>query len=71
MTFSATQPLVEVTVNGDKKITNIKLNEEISKDDIEVLEDMILLAVNEALDKATTAMEDKLGNFGSGLSGLF
>ncbi|MBP3634862.1 MAG: YbaB/EbfC family nucleoid-associated protein [Bacilli bacterium] len=71
MTFTASQPLVEVTINGDKKVTNIKLNKDITSDDIEVLEDMILIATNEALDKASKAMKDKMGNVGSGLEGLF
>ena len=71
MTFTSKQPLVEVEVNGDKKITNIKINEDITKDDIEVLQDMILLAVNDAIGQATKAMDDKLGNLSSGLAGLF
>lgn len=71
MTFTGKQPLVEVTVNGDKKITNIKISENVTKDDIEVLQDMILLATNDALNQASKAMEDKLGNLSSGLAGLF
>ncbi|MBQ9023644.1 MAG: YbaB/EbfC family nucleoid-associated protein [Bacilli bacterium] len=71
MTFIGKQPLVEVTVNGNKEVTNIKINEEISSDDIEVLQDMILLATNDALKQASKAMEDKMGNLSSGLAGLF
>lgn len=71
MTFTSKQPLVEVTVNGDKNITNIKINEEITSEDIEILQDMIMLAVNDAIGQATKAMEDKLGNFASGIPGLF
>jgi len=71
MTFTAKNQLVEVTVNGDKEVTNIKIEEGISTDDLEVLQDMILLATNDALKQATKAMEDKLGNLSSGLAGLF
>ena len=70
MTFTSKQPLVEVTVNGDKQITNIKISDEIKTDDIEVLQDMILLATNDAINQATKAMEDKMGNISSSLSGL-
>ena len=34
-------------------------------------QDMILLAMNDALEQATKAMEDKMGNVSSGLAGLF
>ncbi len=71
MTFTAKQPLVEVTVNGDKVVTDIKISEDFEKDDIEVLQDMILLAMNDAIKQASDTMEQKLGKFSSGLSGLF
>ena len=71
MLFTSKQPLVEVTVNGDKVITNIKINEDISKDDIEILQDMIMLAVNDAISQANKTMEDKLGSFASGIPGIF
>ena len=71
MIFTSKQPWVEVTVNGDKKVTDIKISEDITKDDIEVLQDMILLAMNDAISQANKAMEDKMGNLSSGLAGLF
>lgn len=71
MFFTSKQSLVEVTVNGDKVVTNIKISEDISKDDIEILQDMIILAVNDAINQANKAMEDKLGNFASGIPGIF
>lgn len=71
MTFNAKQPLVEVEVTGAKKVKSIKIDENISKDDIEILEDMIILAINEALDKASTEMENRLSKYGQGLPGLF
>ena len=70
MTFTSKQPLVEVTVNGDKKVTNIKISDEVTTDDIEILQDMILIAINDAIGQATKAMEDKMGNLSSGLAGL-
>ena len=69
--FVGKQELVEVEVTGDKKVKSVKLNGEITSDDIEILEDMILLAVNEALNKADSRMEEKLGKFGKGFPGLF
>jgi hypothetical protein len=71
MSFTSKQPLVEVTINGNFELTNIKISEEITSDDIEVLQDMILLSFNDAVKQATQAKESKLGNVGSGLAGLF
>lgn len=71
MTFISKQSMVEVEMKGNKKISKVKiLVDSIEKDDIEMLEDMIMLAVNEnvgAIDKET---EKKLGKF-SGAAGLF
>lgn len=68
--FTSKQPLVEVEVSGKKKITKITIDKNITTDDIEMLEDMILLATNDALSKATTELENRLGKVGKGLSGL-
>ena len=65
-TFTAKQPLVEVEVNGDTEITKISISK-----DIEVLEDMILIATNEAISAAKKEMEEKLGKIGQGLPNIF
>lgn len=70
-TFTSKQPLVEVEVTGKKEIKRITINKDISVDDIEMLEDMILLATNDAINQATNELESRLGKFGQGLSGLF
>ena len=71
MTFTATKDLVTVEVNGNRKVTKVTLSEDIDTDDIEMLEDMILLATNDALSQAETEMEKKLGKFSKGMPGLF
>jgi hypothetical protein len=71
MVFSAKQPLVEVEVNGNTEIVSIKINKDISLDDMEMLEDMILLATNEAIKKAKNEMEQRLSKYGQGIPGLF
>ena len=43
---------VEVTVSGKKEVTKIKIDEEVvDPDDVEMLEDLVMAAVNEALRK--------------------
>ena len=62
---------VEVTVSGKKEIVKVKLAEEaVDPDDVEMLEDMIMAATNEALRKMeedTAAVMSKLtGGLGGG-----
>ena len=76
--FSATAGggAVEVTVSGKREITKVKLDEEVvDPDDVEMLEDLLVAAVNEALEKVdaetTSAMSKFTGGMGGGMPGLF
>ena len=71
MTFTASKDLVTVEVNGNRKVTKVTLSEDIDTDDIEMLEDMIMIATNEALSQAEAEMEKKLGKYSKGMPGLF
>lgn len=62
---------VEVTISGSKEITKIKLNEEVvDPDDIEMLEDLIMAAVNEAIRKMDEMSTQKMSKITGGM-GLF
>ena len=62
--------MVEVTCTGKKKITSVKIKPEIvDPDDIEMLEDLIKVAILDATKKAEELSADKLGAFGN-LGGL-
>lgn len=71
MTFTSTKDLVTVEVNGNRQVTKVSLSKDIDVDDIEMLEDMILLATNDALSQAEAEMEKKLGKYSKGMPGLF
>ena len=71
MTFTASKDLVTVEVNGNRKVTKITLSKDIDTDDIEMLEDMIMIATNDALSQAEAEMEKKLGKYSKGMPGLF
>lgn len=61
----------QVTVNGKKEILSIQLSEEIvDPEDIEMLQDLIVAAVNEALHKADEANTELMGKMTGGLGGL-
>lgn len=66
--------MVEVTVDGKHLIKNIKINPDaIDPDDSEMLEDLITVAVNEAISNAIKTSEEEMGAITSGLNmpGLF
>lgn len=66
--------LIEVTVDGKHLIKNIKINPDaIDPDDSEMLEDLITVAVNEAISNAIKTSEEEMGAITSGLNmpGLF
>lgn len=72
-TASAGGGAVEVTISGKKEVTAVKIKEEVvDPDDIEMLEDLIMAATNEALRKveeeASAAMSRLTGgmNLGGG-----
>ena len=67
---------VEVIVTGKKELKKVNLQEEVvDPDDIEMLEDLIIAAVNEALRKVdeenASAMNKLTGGMGGGMPGMF
>ena len=61
---------VEVTVSGKKEITKVKLAEEVVDPDIEMLEDLIMAATNEALRKMEEESAALMSKLTGGLGGL-
>ena len=68
--FTGKSELVEVVMSGKKKVISIKIDENagLEKDDIEILQDMIVLAINDAIDKIDKEINEKLGSQAGGLS---
>lgn len=62
---------VVVTVSGKKEVTSIKLSEEVvDPDDIEMLEDLIVAATNEALRKLEEENASAMNSIAGGLGNL-
>ena len=54
--------MVSVVINGAKQVQSLKLDPEaVSKDDVEMLQDLILAALNDAYRKADEEMSKKMG----------
>ena len=59
---------VEVTVTGKKAVTKVKLSQEVvDPDDVEMLEDLVMAATNEALRMADEANAEIMGKMTGGL----
>ena len=59
---------VEVTVSGKKEVTKVKLDKEaVDPDDVEMLEDLIMAAVNEALRKVEEETQNSMSKLTGGL----
>ncbi len=70
-TASAGGGAVEVTISGKKLVTKVHLAEEVvDPDDIEMLEDLIAAATNEAYRKVEEAQQSAMSRLTGGLSGL-
>lgn len=70
--FVGESNLVKVEVLGTKKIKSIKIkiDSAIESDEVELLEDMIMVALNDAMKQIDDITEKKMGKFNS-IPGLF
>lgn len=70
--FVGESSLVKVTLKGNKEAVKVEINSDntLEKDDIEVLEDMLVVAINDANKKIDAMTEKKMGKFGN-IPGLF
>lgn len=70
-TFVGTSELVEVVFTGDKKIVSTTIKQDgLDDSDKEILQDMFVIAVNDAMKKIDKETESMLGAYGSQLNGL-
>ena len=71
MTATAGGGVVEVTVSGKKEITKVKIDPEaVDPEDVEMLEDLIMAATNEALRMVEEYSQQSMSKITGGLNGL-
>ena len=66
--------VVEATVNGRQELLSLRIDPEVaSPDDVEMLQDLILAAVNEALNRSREMMAQEMSKLTGGMQipGLF
>ena len=60
--------MVTVEANGKQELTAVKIDPEVvNKDDVQMLEDLVLAAANEALRKSRELVQQELGKLTGGL----
>lgn len=70
--YEGSSSIVSVKMNGERKLLEVKIDADIlEKEDIEMLEDMILVAINDVNKKIDKDTEIKLGKYTQGMPGLF
>lgn len=61
--------MVKVVMNGHKEVMDVVIDEEVvDPDDVEMLQDLIVAATNEALSKADALSSERLGQHTKGLN---
>jgi len=71
-TYTGTSSFVEVKVKGSKVIESVTINKnELDESDIEMLQDLLVVAVNDAMKQIDKETEQKLGKYTQGMPGLF
>ena len=66
--------MVKVEMNGKSQVLSVKIDSEVvDKDDVEMLEDLIIAALNEAQEKVSKTSESEMGKLTGGMNipGLF
>ena len=72
MTFEGKSSLVTVVLNGKKELLSVNIDaESLDKEDIEMLQDMIMVAMNDAMKQVNKVVEEKMGAYTKGMPGLF
>ena len=61
--------MITAKVNGHKELISLDIEPEILKEDKEMIEDLILAAVNQALQNAGKAAEEKMNSITGGMAG--
>lgn len=70
--FVGESSLVKITVMGNKRVSKVEIDKSnsLEKDDLEMLEDMIMVAFNDACKKIDSETEKKMSKFGN-IPGFF
>ena len=64
--------MVTATVSGSQELVEVKISPDVvDPEDVEMLEDLVVAAVRQAMESASSAANERLGGLAGGLGGLF
>ena len=71
--FVGESSLIKITMKGNREVVSVEISKDndLSAEDLEMLEDMIQLAINDVNKKIDEYTEKKMGKFGNAMPGLF
>ena len=70
--YTGSSEFVDIVLMGDKSVKKVTIkNKQLDAEDIEILEDMIAIALNDAISKIDKDIDSKMGMYGKQLGGLF
>ena len=65
---SASNGLVKVVVNGESKVLSVSIDPSIlNPEDVEMIEDLVMIAVNDAIAKADNLKKERFGSMASAM----
>ena len=71
-TYEVTKSFVTIKMKCNNVLEEVKINMvSLEKEDIEMLEDLLLVAINEANSQIAQELEEKMGKYTKGILGLF
>ncbi len=68
--YEGKSQIVTVRMTGDGKVSSISIDEDLSSVDKDMLEDMIVVAINEAVSNIDKEKQEKFGKYGQMFNGL-
>ena len=72
MSFTGKASNVSVTIKGTGEVTDVKFDiDDFDEDDIDMLQDMTMIAFNDAKKQLDKITEEKMGPYTKGIPGLF
>ena len=70
--FEGKSSAVTVKMNGKREVLDVKIDmKNVDPEDIELLQDMVMVAFNDVLGKIEKEIESKMGAYTNGMPGLF
>ena len=61
--------MITALVNGKKELLSLKIEDEILEEDKEMIEDLVVVAVNQAIQNAIKAADEKMSSITGGMMG--